>query len=1227
MNKNNLGFIFELGFNMGILSCLPKEKRLYFKKYLEDDSYNRDRVYSVFTHNIPAEHNRDIIRKNIDWLLYKGRMSGENCYKEWIDSKLNQYITEYTVEYFQANFLKVCDESRFQATNEKGINEKKYYSDNLRQQLGISLTPEETSNYMDTGEALRADTILLIKTVLGYHLFVIDNSITLKNIIDYEDLDRLKRTLNSAIFTKRIKSSFSNLAIDSEDAPELAIEDALASYIGGLSKDKPLYKMIQAGSYAHSFKELLLRRRILKNEDIVSVCVMGYTDEEICSLNLNNTQFAILKTCYDTYRNAARERDSDAYIKKKENVFAKITNRFASVFKLDTNKIEALTHLHDEMNTISFEETMNDYQNTVGDCKYEKLKGSYRDVHAELIKKYIQDKDSNILFLTGNPGIGKTTAIVEYLKEQEGYLFVYVSPRTQVNQDIEQKFIDINRDRTRLVDDDLVYLTTNGNDEKRIDGKKVNVVNFRANKAYKYESIADGVKFLPNDRERNGRARSTHFENINDTQFKEDIDLPVGVLKRLTMGIQYVIKNDLSNKIVATAAIQSLKSTSSSYTSSNDSQKNLEQTTARHFNNIFSTVYNSARKKVYPEEFRKLAQRYPNIIFMVDEITGDESGAEFLNYLINVCFNNIYKKLPKDVKQLVNLKIVVADASVNNIDVINKHFNNRNTDSDKIYFRKCNKSQRKSIEAFTFKFKDRYNAVYINTNSYPARELTLKYELFLNVKNVVLGDKLYNKDLKEQIDDTMARDTVDLLVRKVSKQVIIYVQDITRLRYIENKLQQYYIEKVHEKLERGKDYITINSTISDAQRKEVFEYKDDAKIVLMTSSASRGISFPNATSILVDVPRFDTEKNMMEILQLIYRGRGKSDIDRNDVKRIKFYIGDNIYYKDKDDVVIAEHEQQRTHRQLMIQEHLVSIFTLLMLLRISILTRIYGSAFIGKDEICLVPVCGKGVGSISSALIEEFAAAVKNLQKEYYKDQSNKGIEQLVQELTKILGNSDVRIGGEIYNSCTMSSIKTDFHKVWDKGMMHLLDFKPFNNPVIVGNLMIFKVSKEIQTYLAFIQGIADRILDEKNLVNKLYAKAYNDNSLSLTLRNELKTLGDTFSKVAENSQNISQSLRDTTQSDDRFVVIPLITPFIYDSFKDYDEREEDNTFKSILTDYVRAYYSIGQVLPIGSEYKDFPFITFRSASLVNMRKRIYSPSYMFCSNELNILNLFLLKE
>ncbi|MGK7927063.1 MAG: hypothetical protein AB4290_17770 [Spirulina sp.] len=66
-----------------------------------------------------------------------------------------------------------------------------------------------------------------------------------------------------------------------------------------------------------------------------------------------------------------------------------------------------------------------------------------RSVHAATVEAGLtaaQKEQLNVIALEGNPGIGKTTAVVSFLKQQaEGFLFLYASPRVVINRDVTHK--------------------------------------------------------------------------------------------------------------------------------------------------------------------------------------------------------------------------------------------------------------------------------------------------------------------------------------------------------------------------------------------------------------------------------------------------------------------------------------------------------------------------------------------------------------------------------------------------------------------------------------------------------------------------------------------------------------------------------------------------------------------------------------------------------------------
>ena len=99
-------------------------------------------------------------------------------------------------------------------------------------------------------------------------------------------------------------------------------------------------------------------------------------------------------------------------------------------------------------------------------------------------------------------------------------------------------------------------------------------------------------------------------------------------------------------------------------------------------------------------------------------------------------------------------------------------------------------------------------------------------------------------------------------------------------------------------------------------------------------------------------------------------------------------------------------------------------------------------------------------------------------------------------------------------------------------------------------------------------------------------------------------------------------------QRSDQYYALPLFAFISGDVMKDYFANEpnepEDQRFRNILATYIRMLYPVGNILPIGNKYRDFPFVVFRSYSLEEIRKKSFTDKYLLTSNELNVLNLIL---
>ncbi|MDF6860943.1 hypothetical protein NMT95_24405, partial [Escherichia coli] len=102
-----------------------------------------------------------------------------------------------------------------------------------------------------------------------------------------------------------------------------------------------------------------------------------------------------------------------------------------------------------------------------------------------------------------------------------------------------------------------------------------------------------------------------------------------------------------------------------------------------------------------------------------------------------------------------------------------------------------------------------------------------------------------------------------------AEQVIYFAQDKNFLGELRNVLAT-------EPGLSKKSVQVLDASVPGSLRKKLIEPKvrDSVKVFLMTSSGARGVSFPKTDWIIAAVPRFNVEAALMEIAQLIYRGRG-----------------------------------------------------------------------------------------------------------------------------------------------------------------------------------------------------------------------------------------------------------------------------------------------------------------------------------------------------------------
>ncbi|PSF37123.1 hypothetical protein C7H19_11840 [Aphanothece hegewaldii CCALA 016] len=175
------------------------------------------------------------------------------------------------------------------------------------------------------------------------------------------------------------------------------------------------------------------------------------------------------------------------------------------------------------------------------------------------------------------------------------------------------------------------------------------------------------------------------------------------------------------------------------------------------------------------------------------------------------------------------------------------------------------------------------------------------------------------------------------------------------------------------------------------------------------------------------------------------------------------------------------------------------------------------------------------------------------------------------------------------------------------------------------------------------IVPIADQIMREKyelpcqqeyinndQLLNKLLAISYQEEyhtALRLAAYDAIDLINELQS---QQDNNMTQILEQTSQRFDQSYSIPLFVLISKTEMKEYFSSKkthteiEGNSFRDYLETYLKTRFPITNVLPIGRQYEEFPFLVFTSYSFNQLREQIFTERQMFISHELNILNLIL---
>jgi hypothetical protein len=481
--------------------------------------------------------------------------------------------------------------------------------------------------------------------------------------------------------------------------------------------------------------------------------------------------------------------------------------------------------------------------------------------------------------------------------------------------------------------------------------------------------------------------------------------------------------------------------------------------------------------------------------------------------------------------------------------------------------------------------------------------------------------QLPESNLTKMLQSRVLEDLLQLFRRPEAEvpQILVYIQDKQRLADLITEAQTQL-----GCFRKEKEYLEIHASISEKERKIVEEKCEDVRVVFMTASASRGLSFPEATHFLIDVPRFAIEANTMEILQVMYRGRGGTrDLEQ---KYIQFYLSDRVLY------------MEGTDRARALRERVLGIVDMLLILKTSIMTRIAGAGPVRHQHFQMIPVAGKAVSSAGATFPDTMAELIRHLQSEARQHPNHPELKRVAKYLQQLFGEGNFRWetpSDEMQPTPQKKSYLPQrttlirrFRDVVSQRFDKLLEWPTHELIYSTGGLVVVP-SRHKKLDQHYLLDLRERSRSEQgkqalNLLQYLEHEDWLPEHVHLGLSKAKDLLFLLRNATEEKTQQFIQS----SQYFDQYYAIPILAFLVPEVFEEYFETALDYQdplpFRMIVGNLVRTWYPANTMLPIGEDYRRYPFVVFRSFNLDEIRHKIFSGNSVFASYELNVLNMLL---
>ncbi len=866
-----------------------------------------------------------------------------------------------------------------------------------------------------------------------------------------------------------------------------------------------------------------------------------------------------------------------------------------------------------------------------------------RDLHAAAVIAGMRSSvpgQITVLGLEGNPGIGKTTAVVRALKaSSEGFLFLYVSPRVIINDDVTE---NLARDRQSKKPTGILTVTSNSKLIGAANAWYEHQVKEGAASKRIVDSavVADGVKDLkhpegstlilaPTEKEaleliHIGSSHRKRAETERQDRM-ENVNRP-GVLKVLSLTTRNLLAvNPEVNRVVMTAAIQGYR------------ELGGDKSTLSALDNLFKNPVNHQADR---QERRTFANRFQTIVVMVDELTGDGAGAPCIHSAAKWLDQQFNKPFEND--PLFKVILIISDASLGNEIVLDRYLNSGKRAPDKVLISKSAGKRPFRLAMAPIKIGGRRLPVlHIMTNSYPASKLSIDYRVRLDL--VTLGEQADGKmqTVRQAIAEQQGEAILANIIKEIKRaldlgadQVIFFAQDKAFLRSIELAL---VVSEDSQALLNPEQVAILDSSVTATKRKGLIadDRRDTVKVFLMTLSGARGVSFPKTDWIIALIPRFGIEAALMEVAQLIYRGRGKTyTADNGDTQN-------NGDWKDRRLVMLLQDFLPQNDAPELRQwlRQVSDLLTYLVMLRATIYTRIVGDAGLDKQNLAMVPVGGIGseeMHSLMSTHVRVFLKEADIFLRDYSSDANRRGLVADAQHNTHLLFSKfslDATAKSREFKSVARIEDIQRFSKRASADNAPLL-ISPHDEPDCLMPDHLYCIGPFWLEHWEHLDkqerfNIEGWSTDVGHQISKLFGELkhiYLDIELPFKLRQPAEELYRIIAREKDEATREFSTIK-SLKSPSTWLAVPL-------DYSRFWKKDANGRLPSLgndegaWRDSLGACISItGEVLPVIPRYADIPYAAVVGEHDPARLDLIFDNRYLAASNELNLLNTILLAE